>query len=173
MLPQNVEVHKRKVPQKWCYPVKTSELVDLLKLGDLSKKVRIYYDNSPEKPYKLWKKDRGSFSFTVLSLTYYGHLPEDSPNTERPYFFMSVRLCRPSQRQKLLQAINELSPRICRWFDAIQRTKSINSISLRYEDFSERIQPRLVLSENKVEVCSIPIDLKDAPDEDKATVNPS
>lgn len=162
-LPSNIKVHKLKKPKNWAYPFKTSEIVASLNLGELQKNVSIFYDNSPERPYRIWKKDRLSFSFAVLSITYYGHLPENDEATPGPYFHMCVRVCKPEYRQRLLEVFKEILPIIKNWMDGIQTTKSINSISLRYEDFSERTPPRLVLSQrpDKKDLFSIKIDLKE------------
>lgn len=162
LLPANVQVHKLKKPKDWSYPFKTSDIITALKLADLQKKISIFYDNVPERPYRLSKKFRPSYSFSVFSITYYGHLPkEDADSLPGPYFHMCVRVCKPEYRQQLFKNLEQFMPRVTHWMETIQNTKSINSIKLRYEDFSERIPSKLVLSENGVEVFSIKIDLKE------------
>jgi len=160
MLPVNIYIHKLKKPKDWSYPVKTSDLLEHLDLAKLKRNVNIFYDNTPRRPYKSGKNSRPSYSFDIFSMTYYGHLPENSENTDSPYFHLCINVCQSEYRLRLQAAFIEVVPKIMSWIDKVQKIKSTNSIVFKYEDFSEYSDPKLVLAENKIEVFSIKLDLK-------------
>jgi hypothetical protein len=152
-VPANVEIHKQAIPGGWSYPLKTSEIVTALDLGDLDKKIDIFYMNDRPGPTlpRNQKKYRSEGWFNIFSITWYGHMRKSEM-----HFFMGVHLCKPKYRQRLNKIITEeVFPVIKPWMKDVGRLPNINSISLDYHTFFpkpgvyQKLEWGLELRENK------------------------
>ena len=159
-LPENIYVRKSKTPKHWSFPLKTTDIITSLDLGNINKKFNIYYDNKV--PYSFGKKKSTNNSFDILGIKYYGHMPENSPNDEPPFFCMTVHVCNPAYKQKLLNVFNDITPILNDWIKKIHIAKTINSIKLDYWHHSSRIPPVIRLKQHPIEkeIFSLNMDLE-------------
>jgi len=169
-VPENVEVHKQVQPKGLSYPLKTSEIVTDLNLGELDAKFSIFYMNNKPEPtrprnQKHLRPDKERFN--IFSLTWYGH------TRESPHFFMGVHLVRPKYRQKVNKIVREeILPHVLRWLKDAVRLPYINGLSCDYHRLndptgSHHFEWGIELQENKERrLCAKVIDL-DKKDEDE------
>jgi hypothetical protein len=157
-LPENVDPRKLKKPKGWSYPLKTSEIVEGLGLAGIDQKFGIFFDNKPPHPHKWRKKDRPDSSFTVLSISHHG---PKSRLPDAPYFHMSVGLCKPQYRQKVLKLLKEeVFPLIKAWIARVSENPTFDSVSLRYREWRSPLgEPTFRLTENKTEIFVKDFDL--------------
>lgn len=146
-LPDNVKSNKQKQPKGWSYPIKTMEVVEMLDLGSFEHNVHLYFDNSPPRE-KEWRGQEDN-SFDVLSLW---HSAGNNLYPEE-YYSISVRLCKPKYRKKLLEIIkNDIFPIMKKW---IRAERVYEGLTLRYRQHhwqqgSHKVFPALVLGKGRI-----------------------
>jgi hypothetical protein len=160
-LPQNIRVLRYgPTPRGWAYPLKTSEIVDGLALGQIKRTASIHYNNVPERHDRFRKKSRRYFEehrddFDLLSIG--GGLPQ---GIDGAYFRFLVRVCKPAFRQPLLATCRcDLFPIIRRWMASLESRSCGGALNLRYSPV-EQGEIELVLSDQSdQQLFSGPVEL--------------
>jgi hypothetical protein len=119
-LPDNVQIHKRKKPKNWSYPIQTMELVEGLGLAELLHPVHISYANSP------------ALTREPIGITWQGRQPE-------PYFRLGVHVVPSADRpfwNKLI--VGEVLPVLKKWLHQSHPLRITTHVGLYFQDYEWR-----------------------------------